>query len=84
MLDVGFLLSTASHARPLSVIETVGIWDSTDVLLGSTGLECGLSSLEVTSVVLGTDDGEDKDIGSHDSDEDTLNEGIIGYNFWAS
>ena len=37
----------------------------------------------MASVVLGTDEGEEEEVGGYGSDEDTLDEGIIGYIFRA-
>ena len=76
--DSTFLLLTASKTRLLSIC-----WGIAQVLLGSTGLERGLASLEVASVVFGTDEGEEEEIGGDDTDEDTLDEGVIGDNFGA-
>lgn len=55
--------------------------DKADVLLRSTGLERRLASLKVASMVFRTNEREDNDVGSHASDEDALNEGIIWYVF---
>ena len=75
VFDVGFLLCTF-HAGPLSISR-----DGAHVFLRSAGLERSLSSLEVASVFFGTDEGEDDEIDGHDSDEDTLDEGVIRDNF---
>jgi hypothetical protein len=78
MLDVALLLRTASHARP--VLSSVGVaYEVADVLFGSTRLEGRLAPLEVASVVLGTEEGEDDDVRGNDTDEDTLDEGVVGY-----
>ena len=37
----------------------------------------------MASVVLGTDEGEEEEVGGHGSDESTLDEGVIGYVFRA-
>ena len=75
VLDVTFLLRTF-HAGPLSISR-----DGAHVLLRSASLERRLSSLKVASVFFGTDEGEDDEIDGHDSDEDTLDEGVIRDNF---
>ena len=67
---------TTFRARPLGSFRN-GI----HVLLRSTGLERRLASLEMASVVLGPDEGEDKDVSSHDTDEDTLDEGVVRHVF---
>jgi len=84
-VKVTFLLTSTSHTRPLSIRDSAGFSrDRTDVLLGSTGLERRLASLKVASVVLRTDEGEDDEVDGNDSDEDTLNEGVVGNILWAS
>ena len=56
--------------------------DGVHVLLRCASLERRLTSLEVTPVVFGTDEGEDDDVDSYSTDEDALNEGVVWHVFW--
>ena len=61
-------------------MDYIGIFRSrVNVFLGGTGLEGGLASLEVASVILRADEGEDDNVKGNDADEDTLDEGVVGY-----
>ena len=50
-----------------------------DILLGSTGLGGSLASLKVASAVLRTEEGEYEDVRGNDTNKNTLNEGVVGY-----
>ena len=58
-------------------------WYRDDFFRRSTGLERRLASLEVASVVLGADEGKDDDVCGHTSDENSLNQSVVWYVFWA-
>lgn len=82
MLFFAFLVTSfAPRARPLG---SLGFFqDGVHVILRSASLERRLAPLEVTSVILGTDEGHDDEVGGHNPDEDSLDEGIVRYVFWA-
>lgn len=82
MLNVSLLLRTASQARP--VVGTISVWGGVDVFLRSTSLEGGLAPFEVTSVILRAEEGKDDNVSSDDTDEDTLDEGIVRYDLGTS
>lgn len=77
MLNLTLLFGTASQTRP----DRIGIfWNGGKIVLGSTDLEGSLSSLKVASVVLRADEGEDDNVSGNDTDEDTLDEGVVWHN----
>ena len=79
LLDITLLLVAASQAGPI-----VGIpLDGVDILLGSTCLEGSLASFKVASMVLRTEEGEDEDVRGDDTNKNTLNEGVVGYDLGA-
>ena len=86
-LDDIFLPSSyTSHAQPLKVVDADYLtfsWNGVDILLRSASLERRLAFLKVTPVVLGTNEGEDDDVGRYASDEDALDEGVVWHVFWA-
>lgn len=82
--DVTFLIFFASGNRFVRFLDTLSfLWNRVHVLLRSACLERRLSPLEVTSVVFGTDQGEDDDVDGNRTDEDALNEGVVWHVFWA-
>ena len=82
--DLFLLTSCTSHTWSLCPLDFLDLLrDRIDVFLRSTSLERRLSSLEVTSVVLGPYEGKDDDIRGHASDENTLDKSVIWYIFWA-
>jgi len=78
-LNDRFLLSSyAPYARPLKIVDPLMFSrHRADVFPRSTGLERRLSFLEVTSVVLGTDEGKHDDVCGYTSDKDTLDYSVV-------
>ena len=76
LLNLSFLFSATFQTGLLDV--------NADVLLGGASLEGGFASLEVPSMILGADDDEEEEVGSDDTDKDTLDESVVGYDLWAS
>jgi hypothetical protein len=79
MSNVTLFLGAASQTGP--ILGTVEVtWDRGNILLGSTDLEGGLAPLEVASVVFRADKGEDDNVNGNDTDENTLDEGVVRNN----
>jgi len=58
-------------------------WHQGDVFLQSTGLKSCLAFLEVTSMVLGTNEGEDNNACGHASNENAPNQSVVRHVLWA-
>lgn len=75
MLDLALLFRSAFQTGPI----LDGTVERRKIFLGSTDLEGGLALLEVAPVFLRAEEGEDDNVSGNDTDEDTLDEGVVRY-----